>query len=54
MIGTVSQLLNILINIRKTLSVYLETEGRKGTAFSNFQDALAEAARSNRLYSKTI
>jgi two-component system, NtrC family, response regulator AlgB len=42
--------LNILIvddevNIRKTLSVCLETEGHKIIAVSNFQDALAEASR---------
>jgi NtrC-family two-component system response regulator AlgB len=33
------------INIRKTLSVCLETEGHKVIAVSNFQDALAEASR---------
>jgi DNA-binding NtrC family response regulator len=59
MIERISQSLNILIvddevNIRKTLSVCLETEDHKVIAVSNFQDALAEAARSNRLYSKTI
>jgi NtrC-family two-component system response regulator AlgB len=32
-------------NIRKTLSVCLETEGHKVIAVSNFQDALAEASR---------
>ena len=42
--------LNILIvddevNIRKTLSVCLETEGYRVIAVSNFQDALTEAAR---------
>jgi NtrC-family two-component system response regulator AlgB len=42
--------LNILVvddevNIRKTLSVCLETEGHKVMAVSNFQDALAEASR---------
>jgi len=42
--------LNILvvddeINIRKTLSVCLETEGHKVVGVSNFQDALAEASR---------
>ena len=42
--------LNILIvddeaNIRKTLSVCLETEGHKVIAVSNFQDAVAEASR---------
>ena len=33
------------INIRKTLSVCLETEGHKVIAVSNFQDALAESSR---------
>jgi len=33
------------INIRKTLTVCLETEGHIVTAVSNFQDALAEASR---------
>lgn len=33
------------VNIRKTLSMYLETEGHKVTAVSNFEDALAEASR---------
>ena len=33
------------INIRKILSVCLETEGHKVIAVSNFQDALAEASR---------
>lgn len=42
--------LNVLVvddeaNIRKTLSVYMETEGHKVIAVSNFQDALAEASR---------
>lgn len=42
--------LNILvvddeINIRKTLSICLETDGHRVIAVSNFQDALAEAAR---------
>jgi NtrC-family two-component system response regulator AlgB len=42
--------LNILIvddelNIRKTLSLHLETEGHTVTAVSNFQDALVEASR---------
>ncbi len=42
--------LNILVvddevNIRKTLSVCLETEGHKAIAVSNFQDALTEASR---------
>jgi NtrC-family two-component system response regulator AlgB len=46
----VHQSLNILVvddevNIRKTLSVCLETEGHKVIAVSNFQDALAEASR---------
>jgi NtrC-family two-component system response regulator AlgB len=45
-----SQSLNILVvddevNIRKMLSVCLETEGHKVTAVSNFQDALAEASK---------
>ena len=43
-------ILNILvvddeINIRKTLSVCLETEGHKVIPVSNFQDAVAEASR---------
>ena len=33
------------VNIRKTLTVCLETDGHKVIAVSNFQDALAEAAR---------
>ncbi len=33
------------VNIRKTLSICLETEGHKVIAVSNFQDALAEASR---------
>jgi NtrC-family two-component system response regulator AlgB len=33
------------LNIRKTLTVSLETEGHKVTAVSNFQDALVEASR---------
>ncbi len=33
------------LNIRKTLTVCLETEGHKVTAVSNFRDALAEASR---------
>ncbi len=42
--------LNILvaddeINIRKTLTVCLETDGHRVVAVSNFQDAVAEAAR---------
>ena len=47
---TVDHSLNILVvddevNIRKTLSVCLETEGHKVVAVSNFQDALTEASR---------
>jgi NtrC-family two-component system response regulator AlgB len=50
MTPTIDQSLNILIvddevNIRKTLSICLETEGHKVIAVSNFQDALAEASR---------
>jgi NtrC-family two-component system response regulator AlgB len=50
MTPTINQSLNILIvddevNIRKTLSVCLETEGHKVIAVSNSQDALAEASR---------
>jgi CheY-like chemotaxis protein len=46
----ISQPLNILIvddevNVRKTLSVCLETEGHNVIAVSNLQDALAEASR---------
>ena len=33
------------VNIRKTLSLFLETEGHKVIAVSNFQDALTEASR---------
>jgi DNA-binding NtrC family response regulator len=33
------------VNIRKTLSVCLETEGHNVIAISKFQDALAEASR---------
>jgi NtrC-family two-component system response regulator AlgB len=33
------------LNIRKTLTICLETEGHKVTAVSNFQDALAEVSR---------
>lgn len=33
------------VNIRKTLSLCLETEGHKVIAVSNFQDALTEASR---------
>ncbi len=45
-----SQSFNILVvddevNIRKTLSVCLQTEGHRVIAVSNFQDALAEASR---------
>ena len=45
-----NQSLNILIvndevNIRKTLSVCLETESHKVIAISNFQGALAEGSR---------
>ena len=50
MTPAINQSLNILIvddevNIRKTLSVCLETEGHKVIAVSNSQDALAEASR---------
>jgi len=50
MIPTINQSLNIHVvddevNIRKTLSVCLETEGHKVIAVSNFQDVLAEASR---------
>jgi DNA-binding NtrC family response regulator len=50
MTPTINESLNILIvddevNIRKTLSVCLETEGHKVIAVSNFQDALAKASR---------
>src|SRR5512137_2520509 len=50
MIKTISQSLNILIvddevNIRKTLSVCLETEGHRVIAVSNVQDALTEASK---------
>ena len=42
--------LNILvvddeINIRKTLSMCLETDGHRVVAVSNYQDAVAEASR---------
>jgi NtrC-family two-component system response regulator AlgB len=42
--------LNILVvddevNIRKTLTICLETEGYRVIAVSNFQDAAAEASR---------
>ncbi len=45
MTPTINQSLNILIvddeiNIRKTLSVCLETKGHRVLAVSNFQDAL--------------
>jgi NtrC-family two-component system response regulator AlgB len=48
--ATVNQSLNVLVvddeaNIRKTLSMFLETEGNKVIAVSNFEDALAEASR---------
>ena len=33
------------LNIRKTLTIHLESEGHRVTAVSNFQDALSEAAR---------
>ncbi len=44
------QMLNILVvddetNIRRTLSVCLESEGHRVVAVSNFQDALSEAAQ---------
>jgi NtrC-family two-component system response regulator AlgB len=47
---TVNQPLNILVvddevNIRKTLSMFLETEGHKVIAVSNYEDAIAEASR---------
>jgi NtrC-family two-component system response regulator AlgB len=47
---TLGHSLNILVvddevNIRKTLSLCLETEGHKVIAVSNFQDALTEASR---------
>jgi NtrC-family two-component system response regulator AlgB len=47
---TLDHSLNILVvddevNIRKTLSLCLETEGQKVIAVSNFQDALTEASR---------
>ena len=47
---TTGQSLSILVvddevNIRKTLTVCLETEGHKVIAVSNFQDALVEASR---------
>ncbi len=50
MTPTIDQSLNILVvddevNTRKTLSVYLETEGHKVIAVTNFQDVLAEALR---------
>jgi len=50
MTSTINESLNILIvddevNIRKTLSVCLETEGHKVIAISNFWGALAEASR---------
>ena len=47
---TVNQPLNVLVvddevNIRKTLSMFLETEGHKVIAVSNFEDAIAEASQ---------
>jgi NtrC-family two-component system response regulator AlgB len=47
---SVSSALNILVvddelNTRKTLAIYLETEGHPVVAVSNFQDALHEASR---------
>lgn len=47
---SVSQSLSVLVvddevNIRKTLSMYLETEGHKVIAVSNFEDATTEASR---------
>jgi NtrC-family two-component system response regulator AlgB len=47
---TVNQPLNVLIvddevNIRKALSMFLETEGHKVIAVSNYGDAVAEASR---------
>jgi DNA-binding NtrC family response regulator len=50
MTPTINQSLNILIvddgvNVRKTLSICLETEGHKVIVVSNFQDALSEASR---------
>ena len=33
------------LNIRKTLAVYLETEGHKVVTVSNYQDALSENSR---------
>ena len=35
------------VNIRKTLSMFLETEGHKVVAVGNFDDAVAEASRSS-------
>ena len=45
-----AQILNILVvddeaNIRRTLSVCLESEGHRAVAVSNFQDALSEASQ---------
>ena len=47
---TINQPFNILVvddevNIRKTLSMFLETEGHRVIAVSNFEDAIAEASR---------
>ncbi|HEY3278743.1 MAG TPA: sigma-54 dependent transcriptional regulator [Syntrophorhabdaceae bacterium] len=46
---TANEMLSVLvvddeINIRKTLSIFLEAEGHKVTAVSNFNDAVAEAS----------
>lgn len=48
--ANVSQQLNVLVvddevNIRKTLSMFLETEGHRVIAVSNFTDAVEEASR---------
>ena len=48
--ATTAQILNILVvddeaNIRRTLSICLESEGHQVVAVSNFQDALSEAAQ---------
>jgi len=52
MLATVPMALSILlvddeINVRKTLSTYLESEGHEVIAVADGQDALAEAARSH-------
>jgi NtrC-family two-component system response regulator AlgB len=49
-IGIAGPPLHILVvddelNIRKTLTIHLESEGHQVTAVSNFQDALSEATR---------